>query len=300
MTAATGVDAIVIGGSYAGIAASLQLARARRRILVVDAGVRRNRFAAASHGVLGQDGRPPAAIVADARAQLLAYPTVVWMNGMASEARPAADGFAVTVDEVVYHGKRIVLALGVSDELPAIPGLQERWGVSVFHCPYCHGYELNQGPIGVLATGPMSIHQALLVADWGPTTLLTNGAFEPDEEQISQLASRGVAIERERVQRVTGQTADVELRDARILAFAGLFTVPTTRVSSPLAAQLGCAFEEGPSGPFIGTDPVKATSVAGVFACGDAARGAGSVSLAIGDGAMAGMAAHKSLIMPPV
>lgn len=300
MTLATGVDAIVIGGSYAGIAASLQLARARRRVLVVDAGIRRNRFAAASHGVLGQDGRPPAAIVADARAQLLAYPTVAWIDGMASEARQAADGFAVTVDGVAYHGRRIVLALGVSDELPAIPGLQERWGVSVFHCPYCHGYELNQGPIGVLATGPMSIHQALLVADWGPTTLLTNGAFEPDEAQVSQLASRGVAIERGRVLRVAGQTADIELGDGSILAFAGLFTVPTTRVSSPIAAQLGCAFEEGPSGSFIGTDPVKATSVAGVFACGDAARAAGSVSLAIGDGAMAGAATHRSLFMPPV
>lgn len=290
-------EVIVVGGSYAGIAAALQLARARRRILVIDAGVRRNRFAAASHGFLGQDGRPPGDIIADARAQLLSYPTVTWLDATATEARQIEAGFSVTAGGQESRAKRLILALGVVDELPAVPGLQERWGTSVFHCPYCHGYELDQGPVGVLATGPMSMHHAILLPDWGPTTFFTNGIFEPDAEQSAQLAARGVTVEREQVVAVTGTRAEVVLGDGRTIALDGLFTIPRIHAASPLPRQLGCAFEDGPAGPFIQTDMLKATTVAGVFACGDAARPFGSVSLAVGDGAMAGAATHQSLIM---
>ncbi|MHB1328336.1 MAG: NAD(P)/FAD-dependent oxidoreductase [Gemmatimonadales bacterium] len=293
-------EVVVIGGSYAGLAATLQIARARRSILVIDAGIRRNRFARTSHGFLGQDGRPPAAIVADARAQVLAYPNVRWVEATATAAAPFEGGFRVTADDTDYEGKRLLLALGVADELPAVPGLAERWGQSVFHCPYCHGYELNQGRIGVLATGPMSIHHAIMLPDWGPTTLFTNGMFEPDADQSAQLVARGVTIEREAVVAVTGAGADIVLRDGRTVPLDGLFTIPKTSVASPLAKQLGCAFEDGPAGAFIQTDGIKATTVPGVFACGDAARAFGSVSLAVGDGAMAGTAVHQSLITSPV
>lgn len=289
-------DVIIVGGSYSGMSAALQLARARRRIAVIDAGQRRNRFADASHGFLAQDGKAPGAIAAEARAQLLAYPTLDWIEGEAVTEEKTAGGFAICLaDGRALDAKFLVLALGVTDTLPDTPGLAERWGKSVFHCPYCHGYELDQGPIGVLATGPFSVHQGLLLPDWGPTTFLVNDAFEPDEEQLRQLAARGATVEYERVVRVSG-TADVELADGRVLSFAGLFTASRTDPSSPLAQQLGCRMEAGPLGQFIWTDEMKQTSVPGVIACGDAARAAGSVAFAVGDGAMAGAFAHRSLI----
>lgn len=290
-------DVIVAGGSYAGIAAALQIARARRRVVVIDAGLRRNRFADSSHGFLGQDGRDPAAIVADARSQLTAYPNVTWIDATATQAGKSGDGFSVeTADGRECEAERLVLATGVVDELPDIPGLKERWGKSVFHCPYCHGYELDNGRLGVLATGPISMHQAILIPDWGRTTLFTNGAFEPDEEQMAQLAARGVEIEAERVSEITGERAGIRLRDGRTVELDGLFTAPRIKMASPLAEQLGCAFEDSPVGPFIRTDGMKETTVPGVFACGDAARAAGSVTFAVGDGALAGTAAHRSLI----
>ncbi|CAH1668917.1 MULTISPECIES: NAD(P)/FAD-dependent oxidoreductase [unclassified Chelatococcus] len=290
-------DVIVVGGSYAGMSAALQIARARRNIMVIDAGVRRNRFAAHSHGFLGQDGVDPAQIAATAREQLVAYPNVVWTEGQADHAAKDDRGFTVMMrDGAEHRSSRLVLALGVTDTLPEIPGLQERWGRSVFHCPYCHGFELGGGPLGVLAVGDVSMHQAILIPEWGPTTLLTNGAFEPTSEQLMELDSRSVTVERTPVARITGG-ADVELADGRVLSLAGLFTASRTRPSSSLADDLGCALDEGPLGPFLRTDAMKATSIPGVFACGDAARGAGSVSLAVGDGALAGAAVHRSLIL---
>ena len=289
-------DALIIGGSYAGLAAALQLARARQKLLVIDAGVRRNRFVSTSHGFLGQDGRDPGQIVADARAQLLAYPNAQWLAATVREAHASAGEFVATLDDgAMLRTRKLVLATGVIDELPRVEGLAERWGRSVFHCPYCHGYELNRGRIGVIATGPNSLHQALMLPDWGQVTFLLNGAFEPDAEQSAALAKRDVTVEHTTIARLTDD-ATVELVDGRRLDFAGLFTASTIRMASPLAAQLGCAFEEGPMGAFIRTDAMKETSVPGVFACGDAARAAGSVALAVGDGTQAGVSAHRSLL----
>ncbi|WP_434711260.1 NAD(P)/FAD-dependent oxidoreductase [Pseudomonas sp. R1-1] len=290
-------DVIIVGGSYAGLSAGLQLARARRSVLVLDSGLRRNRFADTSHGFLGQDGRAPGDIAAEARAQLMAYPTVQWLADTAVEAVQVDAGFAVrTRTGEQLSAKRLILASGVIDELPDIEGLRPRWGQSVFHCPYCHGYELNQGAIGVLATSPLSIHHALMLPDWGPTTFFINGVFEPDAEQLAQLAARGVRLETRRVRRIEGARTDVVLSDGEIVAVAGLFAMPRTRMASPLADQLGCVFEEGPMGPFIQTDATQQTSVPGIFACGDAALAAGSVALAVGDGARAGAGTHRSLI----
>lgn len=291
-------DVIIIGGSYAGLAAGLQLARARRRILVIDAGQRRNRFAEASHGFLTQAGRRAADIAAEGRSQLMKYDTVEWLQGEATSAQATSEGFRIAVGAAEREevGQRLVLALGVRDELPGIPGLEERWGRSVFHCPYCHGYELNQGRIGVLAASPKSMHHAMMLPDWGPTTFFLNGAFAPDPEQMEQLHRRGVTIDDGMIECLEGEGANIVMRDGRVVPLDGLFTMTRTSIVSPIPEQLGCAFEEGPTGAIIRTDALKATSVPGVFACGDAARMAGSVTLAVGDGAFAGMAAHQSLI----
>lgn len=288
------LDALVIGGSYAGLSAALQLARARRRIAVVDAGQRRNRFAEASHGFLGQDGRAPGDIVRDAKAQLLAYPNVSWVDGTVAAARWQDGGFVVEMPGEALRARRLVLATGVVDELPPVEGLAQRWGRTVFHCPYCHGYELGEGAIGVLASSPLSMHHALMLPDWGPTTFLLNGAFEPDVEQARVLAARGVTVEAVPVARLTEEMT-VELADGRRLTLAGLFTATRTRMASPLAEQLGCEFEQGPAGPYLRRTMME-TTVPGVFACGDAAMAFANVAIAVGDGAMTGAATHRSLI----
>lgn len=290
-------DVLIVGGSYAGLSAGLPLARARRSVLVVDAGQRRNRFAPASHGFLTQDGVPPGEIAAEGRAQLMDYPSVEWVPGQVERLQRTDDGFEARLkDGTVHRSRRVVLAGGVRDELPLLPGLAERWGRQVFHCPYCHGYELQQRPVGVLATSEMSAHQALMLPDWGPTTYLLDGRPLPDADTLAQLQARGVAIEPTPVERLAGDEAlQVRLKDGRALALAGLF-IATSTDPGPLPEQLGCALEDGPMGRFVRTDAMKATTVPGVFACGDLARGAGSVPLAVGDGALAGVAAHRSLM----
>ncbi|MCZ7484344.1 NAD(P)/FAD-dependent oxidoreductase [Rhizobium rhizogenes] len=291
-------DVIVIGGSYAGLSAALQLGRARKNVLVVDAGKRRNRFASHSHGFLGQDGKAPGEIVAEARRQIERYQTIAWAEGSVTGAEGSFGDFAIEIDgHRRENAARLILAMGVTDQLPDIAGLKERWGSSVFHCPYCHGYELDQGKIGVIAASPMAIHHALMLPDWGETTFFTNGMFVPDEDQAALLSARGVRVEKDRIAEIAGH-ADVVLADGRSIALAGLFTQPKLRITSDWIGKLGCSVEEGPMGWSIVTDAMKQTTVRGVFACGDVARPAGSVALAVGDGAMTGAAAHQSILFP--
>ncbi|ASK33288.1 NAD(P)/FAD-dependent oxidoreductase [Alloalcanivorax mobilis] len=293
-------DVIIVGGSFAGQAAALQLARARRRVLLVDAERPRNRFARSSHGFLGQDGQPPAAIIATAVRQLAAYPTVTRLAGEAVAAFADEQGFRVSfADGRQESGRRLILATGVRDKLPELPGLAPRWGISVLHCPYCHGYELDQRPLGVLASGESAMHQALLVPDWGPTTLFTQGTFTPTPEQRAALQSRDVAVEHTPVVELlgAGPALDaVRLSDGRSIPISGLFLAPRTVAASDLAEQLGCAFKDGPTGPLIEVDAMQATSVAGVFAAGDAASPMANASLAAAAGVMAAVGSHRSLI----
>lgn len=198
-------EAIVIGGNFAGLSAAMQLARARRRVLLVDAGAPRNRFSEASHGFLGQDGQTPAAIMQEGKQQLSLYPTITIRQGKVVRARRDGDAFIVgTEDGGEERAARIVLATGVSDTLPEIPGLQERWGRSALHCPYCHGYEVGGGKLGVLANHPHSAHSAMMIPDWGATTFFTQALFEPDEEQLLKLSARGVRIERSPIVELLG------------------------------------------------------------------------------------------------
>lgn len=290
-------DVIIVGGSYAGLSAALQLARARRQVTIVDTGQRRNRYADTSHGFLTQDGRPAAAIVQQARNEVLSYPSVQWVDGPVTEAHGGKNDFIVRLESgEPCTALRLILAFGIVDRLPDIPGLPERWGKSVFHCPYCHGYELRNGAIGVLATSPASMHHGLMLPDWGKVTFFINETFTPEPEQLAQLHRRGATIEHDVIARIGGKHADVELVDGRCIALGGLFVLPATELASPLAEQLGCAIEEGSAGPYIQTDASKETTVKGVFACGDAARPSGSVAMAVGDGALAGVAAHLSLV----
>ena len=293
-------DVIIVGGSFAGLSAALQLARTRRKVLVIDLGLRRNRFAAHSNGFLGQDGKAPGRIIEDARAQVLAYPNVTFVEGEAVSATGANDHFSVELaDGSLHHGRRLILATGVADILPDVPGLSDRWGDSVFMCPYCDGYELNEAPVGVLATGEHSMHQALLLTEWGQTTFFLNNAFTPDTEQSAALVARGVTIEATPVRSIEGERADVHLADGRVISVAGLFTAGRMVMASPLAEQLGCAFEDGPLGAWVKTDDMRATSIPGVYAAGDNVRLTGNVAFSVSDGAMAAAASHRSLVFEP-
>lgn len=289
-------DVAIIGGSYAGMAAALQLIRARRSVLVIDGGKRRNRFSNESHGFLTQDGVDPAMIAQRARAQLEAYPTLAWADTTAIGIEGERDHFVITTDAAErFEARRILLAVGVVDHLPPIAGLADRWGRSVFHCPYCHGYELDQGSMGVIATGPMSVHQAELLTEWGTVTFLLNDGLSLEADAHEALGARGVAIEHIPIARIEGE-ADVRLVDGRVLPFAGLFVA--TRVEpSPLVEAVGCELVEMPMGLTIQTGPSKETSIPGIYACGDLHMPI-SVSLAVGDGAMAGTQVHRSLVWP--
>jgi thioredoxin reductase len=266
----------------------------------VDAGSPRNRFADASHGFFAQDGFDPSATIGQARAQLEAYPTVRMAVGEASAARAVDGGFEVKLaGGELLAGTKLVLAFGISDVLPELPGLAERWGRSVLHCPYCHGFEFGGRALGVLQTMPMSMHQAMLIPEWGPTTLFLNGGEAPNAELQSRLLQRGVSIEPARIVELRGDgtaLSSVQLANDRQVPLDALYLAPRTRLNSPIAEQLGCALDEGPFGPVICTDGAKLTTVPGVYAAGDAARVPHNATWAAADGVTAGTSLHQSLV----
>jgi thioredoxin reductase len=292
-------DVIIVGGAFAGLAAATYLGRARRDVLIIDKGEPRNRFAEASHGFLGSDGANPADILAKAREQLATYSTVRLVSGEAASARLIEGGFSFTLSSGETLTSRLaILAFGLRDNLDPIPGLHERWGKSVLHCPYCHGYEFSDRRLGVLWRTPMSVHQAALVAEWGPTTLYMNGA-SLDPDSAAMLERRGVRVEPARVKSLLGEGTAlqaIELDDGRQSPLEALYVAPKSTLSSPIAAELGALIEDGPLGPILKTDAEKKTTVPGLYAAGDIAHAPHSVSFAVADGVMAGTSAHRALV----
>ena len=299
-------DAIVVGGSFAGLSAAMQLARARRRVLVLDAGKPRNRYSLASHGFLGQDGRSPKEIMETGRQQLLAYPTVHFHRAEATEAVPAEDGFAVTFqDEALEQGgiaraKKLILATGLVDHLPDVPGMQELWGEGVNQCPYCHGYEVAGRKFAVFGTGPGSVHHAAVVRDWSEDiTLLTNGGDWLTPDHRAMLTARGIGLDETPLRRLIPHGREleaVEFADGRVVPYGALFTGTRWSFASPLAERLGCETEDGMAGPLIKVDFMKETTVSGVFAAGDLSNPMPNTTLASASGMLAGTGAHQSLL----
>lgn len=292
-------DAVIVGGSFAGLSAALYLGRARRSVLVLDTGAPRNRFADASHGFFAQDGSDPKVMLDIMRGQVAAYPTVQLLGLKALDATRNGDGFRVILENgESVTGAKLLLAFGVSDILPDVPGLAERWGRSVIHCPYCHAYEFSGAPLGVLNLSPMSGHQAALIPEWGPTTFFLNGGpIEPDV--AAKLNARSVTIEPEPVDRLVGEGTSlsaIRLRNGVAIPIEALFVGPPNRFNSDIAERIGCAVEGGPLGSMVVVDEMKATNVAGVFAAGDITRMAHTVTFACADGVMAALAIHRSLV----
>lgn len=292
-------DVIIVGGSFAGLSAALYLARARRSVCIVDAGRPRNRFADESHGFFGHDGSSPQAMLGTARAQVGAYPTVRFIQGTAVDARKVDGNFSVTLDSgEVLTGSNLVLAFGISDILPDVPGLEERWGKTVIHCPYCHGYEFSGQRLGVLNTSAFSHHQAMLISEWGPTTYFLNGASAPDEEVLGELARRNIAIESGPVEALIGDSpslSGVRLSDGRVHTLEALFIAPGSYLNSNIAERLGCEIVEEQLGSIVKVDEMRMTTVEHVFAAGDITRSGHNVTWASSDGVMAAMAIHRSL-----
>lgn len=298
-------DAIVIGGSFAGLSGAMQIARTGRSVCVLDTGAPRNRFAARSHGFFGQDGMPPFEMIAMARQKLAAYPAVTFVDEAATGAKALGDGFAVTLASgAVLRSEKLLLAFGVSDGFPDIPGIADHWGQTVLHCPYCHGYEFRGKALGVLARSPLALHQALMISDWGPVTLFLNGIDMPDAASRAKLDARGVTLDTTLVTRIEGTAPILEgvrLADGRLVPVEALYLMPKTSMGSPIAGQLGCAMEDGPFGPVVKTDPAtKMTSVVGVYAAGDITRAAHNATFASADGVLAGASLHQSLIFEPL
>lgn len=270
-------DVLIVGGSYAGIAAGLILARARRPVTVIDAGSPRNRFASHSHGVPGLDGISGAELLKTARQQLLDYPSVRWVHAEAVQANASAEGVEVrTADGQV---------------------LAARWGSTVLHCPYCHGYEVGGGAIGLLGGHPMSAGKAPLFADWGNVTFFSQGLPITDEERAA-MQQRGVQIETSPVLGVQGDQPtwlEVELADGRRIAQRALFVPATQAMATPLVQQLGCTLVESPLGVLIEVDMMKQTSVPNVYAAGDATT-VGNITLAMAEGVRAGIGVHHALV----
>lgn len=293
-------DAIVIGGSFAGLSAALQLARARRSVVVIDTGQPRNRFASHPHGVVGHDGRPGHEILADAREQLLAYPTVAWRDSKAVQAQGCDEGFRIRCEDGrEVQGRRLLLAHGVADVLPAIEGVEERWGRTALHCPWCHGYEIGGGPIGVLGRGPMAAHYAGMVAEWGDVTLFLATGTELSSHDLKFLTKRGVTIEQTPLVGLEGPSPALEgarLEDGRLIPVKAMFVGGEVRIDPSLAEQLGCALVGTPIGTLLQIDEQQQTTVPGVYAAGDLARPASNITWATCDGMAAGHAIFRSLL----
>ncbi|WP_020413025.1 NAD(P)/FAD-dependent oxidoreductase [Microbulbifer variabilis] len=294
------IDVLIVGGSFAGLSAAMQLVRGRRKVVVLDTNQPRNRFARASHGVFGLDGKSPAEIRATALSQLALYPGFQLVEDAAVGVEKLRGGFEVAAEsDAVYRAKKLILASGITDQLPDLPGVKEFWGKSVIHCPYCHGYELSDRPLGVFATSELSFHQAAMIPDWGATTLFTQGQFNPEGEVLGHLIDRGVVLEETPITNLLGakgQLQAVLLADGREIPLEGLYVSPKVMLASPLIRMLDLALEDSLVGSIVKVDAFKESSVNGVFVAGDLSNPMQSGTFAIASGTMAGVAAHRSLI----
>jgi thioredoxin reductase len=288
-----GYDVVLFGGGAAGLSGALMLARARRAVAVVDAGAPRNAPAEGVHGLLGHDGVPPAELLARGRDEVRRYGGHVVTGEVTTVVRDA-DGFAVTLaDGRSVRARRLLVATGLVDELPDLPGLRGRWGRDVLHCPYCHGWEVRDRAIGVLAAGPMSVHQALLFRQWSDdVTFFTHTMPAPTGEQAEQLGARGIRVvdgEVASLEIVDDRLTGVRLSDGTVVGREALAVAPTMRARAGFLAELGLRPEEHPSGmgEHIPCDAAGRTDVPGVWVAGNVT----DLSAQVGAAAAAGAAA---------
>ncbi|CAA9555005.1 MAG: Thioredoxin reductase [uncultured Thermomicrobiales bacterium] len=295
-------DAIVIGGGPAGLSAALVLGRARRRTLVVDAGEPRNAPAAAAHGMFTRDGTPPAELLEIGRAQLRPYGSVELRPGKAEAARVVEGGFAFDLtDGETVRARTAVLATGVRDDLAGVPGLRELWGRGVYHCPYCHGWEVRDEPLAVLANGETAMHLAPLIRQWSADlVLLTDGPADLTAADRAILTGLGIPVREEPIVRLDGapdRGLGVVFADGEVLARRAVFARVPVMPRTGLAEGLGCALvAEGMVPGLIEVDAVGRTTVPGVYAAGDVTTPMAQVVAAAAAGALAAAMLNGDLV----
>ncbi|HKR98738.1 MAG TPA: NAD(P)/FAD-dependent oxidoreductase [Candidatus Dormibacteraeota bacterium] len=292
-----------MGGGPAGLNAALMLGRSRRLAVLVDGGAGRNAASHAMHGYLSRDGLHPAELRRIGREQLQTYPTVDVLEAHVDEITGSAGHFTVhTSTGATLEARKLLLAPGIRDALPDVPGMQELYGVSVFHCFYCDGFEVSDQPLLVVGHGNSAYRQALMLLSWSrDIALCTLGVSDLSAEQRAHLASYAITVHEQRIERLeteAGRLVSVILGDGTALPRPVIFFHGATTIASALHEGLGCAMtDEGR----IQVDEGHRTSVPGVFAAGDAARRSGQhpstqVIFAAASGALAGIALHQELL----
>lgn len=290
-------DVIIIGGSYAGLSAALSLGRSLRQVLVIDSGLPCNRQTPHSHNFLTQDGEKPGAIAAKAREQLYSYKTVRVVNGLAVSAEKTGDGFTVTTNTgQAFASKKIILATGIRDIMPPVKGFEVCWGISVVHCPYCHGYELRGLKTGILANGDKAFHIASLVNNLtDDITVLTSGKATFHPEQLEKLADHKIDIVETEVSEIDhrdGQVRHVVFADGTHLPFEAVYAALPFEQHSAIPSALGCELNEH---GYIRVDEFQMTTIGGVYACGDNSSTMRSVANAVYTGNLAGAMVNRAL-----
>lgn len=294
----TSFDVIIVGGSYAGLSAAMALGRSLRNVLIIDSGMPCNRQTPHSHNFITHDGDTPKQISEAARAQVLQYKTVRLHNGMATRATRTDTGFMIDTETGdSFAGRKLVFATGVTDTMPAIKGFAECWGISVLHCPYCHGYEVRQQPLGILANGEIAFEFSKLIHHWSNNLVLfTHGKSALTPEQTKKLAERNIAVVEKEITGVahnSGYISALQFSDGSTHAITALFARVAFSQHSTIPMTLGCALtEQG----FIQVDDFQRTTIPGVYAAGDNTTMFRSVTGAVAAGTKAGAILNKELI----
>ncbi|MGZ5404388.1 MAG: NAD(P)/FAD-dependent oxidoreductase [Nocardioides sp.] len=296
-------DVVVIGGGAAGLSAALVLGRARRQVAVVDAGRPRNAPAAHMQGFLGSDGLPPSDLLAAGREEVRGYGVrllsgiVTDVTALAGEDQAGSPAFDVTLeDQSVLRSRRVLITTGLRDEIPDLPGLAERWGRDLLHCPYCHGYEVRDRPLGVLGGNEAALAHAHLIRQWSHDVVFFANGTDLDSDQRESLVARGIGVVETPVAGLVverDQLAGVRLADGTVVPRAAVFVRPEFLPQAALLADLGCS--TGPGG-WVAVDATGRTSVSGVWAAGNAVNPRAQVITAAGEGSSAAIALNNDLV----
>lgn len=291
-------DVIIAGGSYSGLAAAMTLGRSLRNVLVIDSNLPCNRQTPFSHNFLTQDGVAPGSIAALAKKQVQEYESIKFLDGLVTAATKTEKGFIVqTNDGAEFFTRKILFATGIRDLLPDIPGLAECWGISVLHCPYCHGYEVKGMKTGLLANGEIAYQFSLLLSNWTKDlTLFTNGKSILTAEQTGHLQKNGITVNETKISHLdqeNGQLKAIHFRNGQTEKTGVLYTRAPFEQHCPVPEALGCPVN---SEGLIQVDNLQKTGIAGVYASGDNCSPLRTVANAVAGGTTAGMAINKELI----
>ena len=291
-------DVIIIGGSYAGLSAAMALGRALRKVLVIDSGQPCNRQTPRSHNFITHDGEAPAIISNSAKEQVMRYPTVTFVNGIAVSCRKFDGKFQIeTENGEHFYADKLLFTSGVRDIMPLIEGFADCWGISVLHCPYCHGYEVRNEPTGILANGDTAFELARLINHWTKDLVVfTNGPSNLTPERSQKIASHNIKIietEIERIEHDNGQVKFLQVKGGKSFALKAIYARPLFAQHCTIPIDLGCELTEQ---NLLKVDAFQRTSIAGIFAAGDNSTMMRSVSLAVAGGGFAGASINKDLI----